>query len=141
MNITLDEVEAYAEIVEQLKDLKDCEMRVRKELAEKIKTLAIKSGSANVGDKKFILETDDFSIKFTPGINRSLDQDGVESNYSEMTSAEKDCLKQVFKLSEAAFKKLRDLVESEDYEGERDLLLFECVTEKPGAPTLDIEIF
>ncbi len=141
MNLTLNELESYAELKEQLDYYKAEEMKARKIIADKVKNIAIKSGTADIGDTKFTVECDEYSVTLKPGINRSIDQDFITINYSAMTDSEKECLSQAWKMSDAKFRKLKDAVESDEYEGERDLLLFEAVTEKPGAPNLDIEIF
>jgi len=104
----------------RLKTLKAKEMRVRKELCNEIF-----EGQTGALKKKF--EEDGYKIQAESGVGYKIDEASLKAMWEEITETEAEVIDWKPALKLAAYKKLPT-----------HMLIHECVTSKPSAPTLKV---
>ena len=118
----MDKLNEWIKISIELKDLKNREMTLRKELCT-----SIFEGIQAPGRKRFTVDNYDLVAENT--INHKLDTKSSTEMFSELTEPEKNAIRWKAELNLREYKKLPD-----------DCLLQECVTITPGTPRLSLKI-
>lgn len=108
--------------VKKLKEEKQTELRLRNEIIDSLNIKKVQ------GTLKFT--KGDYRLKVGLVVNKSIDESILDSISSKLSDKEKACLR--YKPSLKA-KELKEL------EGKEKL--FECITEKPGQATLEIDLY
>ncbi len=105
----------------QLKELKESEMRLRKEICAHM--FGDRKGKFNVEEL-----IGNFKLKASSNIDAKLDEDMLDAMYDDLNDQEKACIRYKPSLKAAEVKLLPE-----------DSDIFTCITVKPAAPTLEIK--
>lgn len=132
----IQDIENYMRLKISLDKVRPEEMKMRKILVSKLKEYC-ETIDIDLEDDKIDLNIDDvFHVKVKEGVNISIDQDYLSNVYDDLDPEIQDCFVPTFKLNtrnyNALKKKLDDSGEDSD--------LFSIVTEKEGAPTIDVKL-
>lgn len=119
--MSMDKYHAWQTVSLALKELKDQEGLLRRELCEEL-------FAQNVGKKKAVFEADGYRVTATPKSSVKFDEDVLQSLYVDFNDVEKATIKFKASLVKAKYDKLPE-----------DSMVHECLTEKPGMPTLKLE--
>lgn len=118
--------------VKNLLDLaKETEMDLRLEIAED----ARKYGQVNAkNNAKFDAAIAGNKVKIELKTNYGFEKedDKTPLNYDDMTKEERDCFEQKWTLNESKYKKLKEKYPNENLD------IYKTVTEKPGAPVIEV---
>lgn len=135
--LTLEEIEYYQELQNDLKSIKELEMKVRVKIAEKIKKQQKKS-EPNRKTFNLIVE-EEYQLKLKETTNINVDQEFLANNYNDMFEDEQECFKLKYEISQLKFKKFLENFEEKLKQKNHGFVIFDAITSKPGAPTIEIK--
>ena len=118
--ITKAKVKEWIDLSAQLKEIKEREAELRKEIAEYIledKKKGAKQGKISI-----------FTLKATGKLNRNIDKPLLQAIWSDLSKEEKQAIKFTPTVVEKEYKTLP-----------ADSKLHRCIEEKPGMPSLEIK--
>jgi len=110
----------WLDLSQDLKYIKEKEMRLRKEIAADIL-----EGLVPPCKKK--LDIDGVSIQVDNGVSHNVDREVVNAIFADLSAADKEALKFTPELKLREYKKLP-----------KESLLHEAITKKPSAPTIKV---
>jgi hypothetical protein len=126
--LTQQDLLLLEEYQRDLKDLKEKEFGLRKKIIS-----YFRYGSKHEGVVHKSIDDSDIDICITLKLNRSLDQDAVETLWSDFSDEERECIKIVYELRVGPYKKLLN-------NNKVDItMLQKCVTEKPGLASIELK--
>jgi len=123
--LTQQDLLLLEEYKQDLKELKEKEFGLRKKIINHFRY-----GDKHEGVVHKSIDDSDFDICITLKLNRTLDDDAVETLWSEFTDEQRECIKISYEVKVGPYKKLL----AEKKAGK----LVKCVTEKPGLASVEL---
>lgn len=114
----------WSKLAQEVKDLKDKEMALRKELCS---DFIQEVPAADIGKITFRTVIDNIKVKAEQPLNYKIDVEVLAALWKELSKEELECIKLKPTLVESSYKKL-----------DKDALLHEAITTTLAAPTLTI---
>lgn len=117
------------DVIQQWYTLKQELARIKKEEAALRRRICETLFNGRQGEFTVETETDDYTLKATSKVSRSIDETTLKSLLPELSEEEKTCVRWKASLDTRRWRKLPD-----------NSLLNQAVVEKPAMPTLTLEV-
>ncbi len=132
----------YLRVKREAKRLAELEMDMRKEISAEALMTMIQNGDIEAGTVKgkFVYEAQGIQIKFSLPTTTKVDEDALDDDWDILEQNEKDCFKEKtgYSLDKKKFDAAKEAAESDD---KITFRVEEYLTEKPSAPTIDVDLF